>query len=352
MPVSDDDLRIRLHHAASYAEAAPWDLQAVHVMREPARGAARRPRQRPVRARVASIAAVVFAVAVIGAGLFVGLSRGGSSPSAGGGREVVYRPVAKVSAAILRQDARIMQQRAAALGVVGATATASGGAIDLQVPTGTGEATLAVISSGARLYFRPVLCGAPDFRVTASVPPAARAAHLPSACPADNRYTAADYVAGSDSFDPPAPWGALAGYPTTVASAERAGDPVLLGGPGAESFAPRLLLGPAIASGSILQSASAVRSVEGQWLVEGVLTTEGRVVFDAAAVRYHHTLVGVEIGGVLESAPVMLGTSFHDVAIAAASPASWTEQQAKDLAVVVGDGPLPVALQMAGMPAA
>jgi preprotein translocase subunit SecD len=142
----------------------------------------------------------------------------------------------------------------------------------------------------------------------------------------------------------------LGAVPATPASADAAARPALLDG-GDGAYAPRLLLGPAAATGDIADGATAVAATTGEWVVDLHLTASGAALFDQLAERYHHTLIGIDVNGVLLSTPVMLGTHFTTVAIERGGAGGFTEAEATDLAVTLGH-PLPVRLQVVSVHAA
>jgi preprotein translocase subunit SecD len=354
MPVTDEERRERLVAAAAYAEQAPWDLQPSAITSRPRRAnrlalvgaGSRKPRRRPA---LAQVAAVIFALLVVAAGAVFAVSRTSAPPrpaSSGPQLQLVYRPVGTASAAALQQDARVMQERAGALGIAHATATVTGNDILLDVPTGTNTQALDVIVSNGNLSFRPVLCGAPQYELRGTSPGPLLPTSAPSTCPAANLYTAADYNHADESFSPPAPWQELQSYPSTPAADDNPAEPVLLDGTNT-GYAPRLLLGPAGATGDIVQSATAELDTTDQWAVMVTFTPSGTHVFDALAARSYHTLVANEFGGTIEDAPLILATHYDTgIQIQRGGLDGFTAQQAKDFAVEIGHGALPLPLHL------
>jgi preprotein translocase subunit SecD len=98
------------------------------------------------------------------------------------------------------------------------------------------------------------------------------------------------------------------------------------------------ILGPAELTGEVVSDANA--NFQGnQWVVDVELTSEGSDAFDAMAAQYFGQQVAIVLDGVVESAPSINATEFGGVAVISGT---FTEGEAKDLALVLRFGALPV----------
>ena len=253
-------------------------------------------------------------------GLAVGLSW---SPHLGldleGGLSVVFKPNHTVSNATLQTAANIMTDRSSGLGVSGSDITTQGGDIIVQMPgVKDPQRILDILGTTAQLYFRPVLCGAPAYsgpkaKKTGTKANSAGAYKIPPSCPAPYRYTTAYYVSsGGGGYDPGgyAIDPAYASYPSTSVAddSKDTHDNVIFnsGVPGT----PRYVLGPALATGTIISNAYSQLSPTGQWEVNFDLTGSGTTVFNKIAFTYYHELVANDLDGDIVSAPLILARSF------------------------------------------
>ena len=66
----------------------------------------------------------------------------------------------------------------------------------------------------------------------------------------------------------------------------------------------RYLLGPAELTGHIVKSANATQNQLGQWVVNMTLTRPGSTGWDTMAKTYFHEIIGIELDGVVQSAPL------------------------------------------------
>ena len=110
-----------------------------------------------------------------------------------------------------------------------------------------------------------------------------------------------------------------------------------------EEQSPRLRLGPTLMSGRDVKTASAVyRSGEG-WLVLLNFTDEGFKKFQGVAQEWYLRQVAVVLDGVVQSYPTIQTQRFdtNEVQITG----NFKEQEAKDLALVLKYGALPVPLE-------
>ncbi|HEC10160.1 MAG TPA: protein translocase subunit SecD [Acidimicrobiales bacterium] len=101
------------------------------------------------------------------------------------------------------------------------------------------------------------------------------------------------------------------------------------------------LLAPAELTGEVVQSATADFPT-GQWEVVVQMTSQGADQFDAMAQVYFGRQVAIELDGVVYSAPTINAQEFGGRAIISGS---FDEAEAKDLALVLRFGALPVELE-------
>jgi preprotein translocase subunit SecD len=141
---------------------------------------------------------------------------------------------------------------------------------------------------------------------------------------------------------PPDP--ALAANPTSVT--DKPGAVVLqegLQGAGQD----RYLQGPAELTGRAVKTAIAQQNQLGAWVVNITLTAAGSVGWDRMTQKYFHQIIGIELDGVVQSAPITQPqqsswTSFNgQVEISG----SFTQQSAQALAIALQFGSLPVPLK-------
>jgi preprotein translocase subunit SecD len=277
-----------------------------------------------------------------------------------GGLSVVFEPVnnQQVSAGTLQTAANIMEQRALGDGLSSPIINVQGNTIQVQLPGVTDRAkALADVGNTAQLFFRPVLCEAPEYTPPAAVKgkPAPPTKYIPQSttftCPVANQITSAGYDASTESVDPPAAgaWASLSQYQSSTAdqdSLDNGKYPVLLDG-SLTGYGPRLLLGPALANGTIVKTAAAQLSSTNQWLVNVTLTGPGTTVFDSIATKLYHNLLANDIGGIVQSAPVLLANNYDTgVSINGGGTTGFTQDQANQLAGILQYGTLPVPFQI------
>ncbi|OYV62444.1 MAG: hypothetical protein B7X01_01475, partial [Acidiphilium sp. 21-62-4] len=116
----------------------------------------------------------------------------------------------------------------------------------------------------------------------------------------------------------------------------------ILGQPGV-----RYVLGPAQMTGQSVAKAVAQQDQAGAWVVNYTLTAKGSPLWDQVAQQNFHQLLAIELDGVVQSAPLIQPTqnSFTSFGGTGQISGSFTEQSAKDLALAMNFGSLPVRLQ-------
>ncbi|MCH1614578.1 MAG: hypothetical protein L7S47_02590, partial [Acidimicrobiales bacterium] len=90
-------------------------------------------------------------------------------------------------------------------------------------------------------------------------------------------------------------------------------------------------------SGDAVENAAA--TFQGQWIVNVEFNDEGSAGFDQMASAYFGQQVAIALDGVVESSPTINAQEFGGTAVISGS---FTEQEAKDLALVLRFGALPV----------
>jgi preprotein translocase subunit SecD len=259
-----------------------------------------------MRASVVSVTAVL----ALAAGSLVATVWSGSSPQLGldlqGGASVVLQPKTPVPASVLDQAIEIIRNRVDALGVAEPGISRQGSSIIVQLPgVKDKDRALEVVGQTAQLYFRPV-------RET-----------LPPVDPSPQ--STATTVVGADAADP-------------------APDVVLMENDRDGRIVARYRLGPSEVTGRALSGARAVvDTTTGGWGVEFNLTSEGTKDWnDMAAKVGQGGQIAIDLDGEVKSAPRLQTTNF---AGRGQITGSFTQGEAKDLALVLRYGSLPVQLE-------
>ena len=217
-----------------------------------------------------------------------------------GGVSVALKPARPVSKDIINQAKNIITNRVDALGVAEPDITLQGSDIVVELPgvKNTQEA-LKLIGQTAQLTFRPVVEASGQQEIFA---------------PTNGKCVA----------------------PTTL-PAGQAVFPLQTANNPTECF----VVGTKLLDGTIIHSATAALSSTGQWQVNFTTTSSGSSAFDAMAAQEYHQYVAIVLDNVIESAPQINATAFHG---SGQITGTFSEAQAKDLALVLSYGSLPVRL--------
>ena len=249
-----------------------------------------------MRASIVSVALVL----VVATGSLVATIVAGISPQLGldlqGGASVVLQPKEKVPARVLDQAIEIIRNRVDALGVAEPDISRQGSSIIVQLPgVKNRDRVLEVVGQTAQLYFRPV---------HETLPPTA------TPDPGQND-PAADVV---------------------LPEKDRSGRVVA-----------HYRLGPSDVSGQALSGARAVVDpTTGGWGVEFSLTSSGTKDWnDLAAKIGQGGQIAIDLDGEVKSAPRLQTTDFPGKG---QITGNFTQGEAKDLALVLRYGSLPVQL--------
>jgi preprotein translocase subunit SecD len=261
-----------------------------------------------------------------------------------GGLSVVYKPATPASKADMQEVVTILTNRVNGLGVSGAEVNLQGKNVVVSVPGVTdARAVLAAVGQTAQLLFRPVLCETTPASKTAKT-----VATIP-ACASTYAMTAANLAVNTSTGNPtnnvpvdPA----YTNIATTSPQNDLAQNTVILPALGATKNAARYVLGPAQLTGKSVKSAIAQQNQIGQWVVNYTLTSAGSPLWDKVANENFHALLAIELDGVVQSAPLIQPTqaTFTSFAGQGEISGSFTESSAKNLALAMEFGSLPVRL--------
>ena len=263
-----------------------------------------------------------------------------------GGLSVVYTPATHASNADMQEVVTILNNRVNGLGVSGAAVNLQGKNVVVSVPGVTdARRVLKLVGETAQLLFRPVLCQVAEPTKKAKTYPGS----VP-ACASSYLWTAAalgvtpnNSPQGFSSNSLPVD-SAYSIVKTTNPNKDFAKDNVilpLLGSPGV-----RYLLGPSELTGQAIGKALAQQDQVGAWVVNYTLTKTGSPEWDAVANKNFHQALAIELDGVIQSAPLIQPgqAAFTSFAGTGEISGSFTEQGAKNLAIAMQFGALPVRL--------
>jgi preprotein translocase subunit SecD len=324
------------------------------------------------RQRRGLLASVLIVVA-ISLGSFAAVFAADWTPKLGldlaGGLSVVYTAEGNhVSQSDLNETVNILNLRVNGLGVSGAQVSTTGkNQISVSIPGVTdAQQVLAEIGQTAQLYFRPVECYAPAQEVAkpakGAVAPKVQPRGVESipACASETQLTkenldvtpdpssSAGYTANNVPADP-----SFAAYPSSsVLTPNYEHVSVLLPGlaaSGSDNGGERYVLGPSEMTGHSIASATATQDQTGAWVVDYNLTGTGSTTWDTVAEENFHQILGIELDGVVYSAPIIQPTqdTFSSFQGKGEISGDLTEGDAQSLAQAMNFGSLPVRLEAA-----
>ncbi|MDQ1438749.1 MAG: preprotein translocase subunit SecD [Acidimicrobiaceae bacterium] len=252
---------------------------------------------------------------------------GGHTPKLGldlqGGLSVVLQPTHTVNAGVLKQAEGIIRNRVDALGVAEPDIHIEGSSIIVALPgVKNRQRALSLVGQTAELRFRPVLGALPAF----------------DASPPSTTTT----TAAPPTSAPPTPTTTPAQIPTTNREGNTKDATVVL--PVAKETG-RLQLGPSEMDGRAIKTARAnFNPTAGQWTVDFTTTGAGSKLLSALSQKYTGKQVAIELDGQVKSAP-----QFREAITNGQGQisGSFSEKEAKDLALVLRYGSLPVDLKRA-----
>ena len=332
---------------------------------------------------------LIFSIAVVAVPL-IAVFATDTTPQLGldlqGGISVVLAPKAGFTAQsdTLGQAVNIIRNRVDSLGVAEPEISRQGNNIIIDLPgVKDRDKALKIVGQTAELRFRPVLQSLPaeNVPVTTTTTTAPTATTAPGATTttaaggsttttasgststtvqrgsvvAPQASTTTASTAPTTTTATTAPGGATPGETTTttvapltgvVKSTEDIADqevvlPIREGS--ADRGAARLRLGPALMTGADVKTASAIfRSGQG-WVVDLSFTGEGFGKFNDIAAKYVGQQIAIVLDGVVQSYPVIQDAKFESNNVQISG--SFKEREAKDLALVLKYGALPVPLE-------
>ena len=283
-----------------------------------------------------------------------------------GGVAVVYTAEGKnVTTADLNETVNILNLRVNGLGVSGAQVQTTGkNQISVSIPGVTNaQQVLNQIGQTARMYFRPVQCfaypqGRPKHAPKNYVPP--RGLDTVPPCTSSTQLTQANLnvtpnnsVQGYSSNNVP-PDSQYVAYPSTsVLKPDYEHSTVLLPGlatTGSANGGERYVLGPSEMTGHAIGSAQATQDQTGAWVVDYSLAgSANSQLWDKVAQQNFHQLLGIELDGVVYSAPIIqpTQTAFSSFNGQGQISGNLSQQDAQNLAQAMNYGALPVTLRAA-----
>jgi preprotein translocase subunit SecD len=273
--------------------------------------------------RRGTVGSLVF-ILVVAIGAAVATAVAGNEPELGldlqGGTSVVLEPKREVSRGVLNQSIEIIRNRVDALGVAEPDISRLGSNIIVQLPgVKDADRALGIVGQTAELRFRPVL---------ETLPPEGFKPSTTTTAPAD----------------PNAATTTTTEVPTTPREEDAADKPVVL--PELDddgNVVVRYRLGPTELTGKALKSARAAFNPDSsQWAVDFTMTSEGGKQFDELAARNVGKQVAIVLDGVVKSAPAIREANFGGQGQISGD---FGEREAKDLALVLRYGSLPVELE-------
>ncbi|HUP69748.1 MAG TPA: protein translocase subunit SecD [Acidimicrobiales bacterium] len=276
----------------------------------------------------------------------------GNSPELGldlqGGASVVLRPKRPVATGVLNQSIEIIRNRVDALGVSEPDISRQGRNIIVQLPgVKNRDRALQIVGQTAELRFRPVLGVLPP----EDAPPTTTTTTKPGATTTTKAAETTTTAAGAPTtaaappttVDPAAPPTTIAeGIKTTPRDQDKADVPVILPKITKGDVTERYSLGPAELTGRALKTARAEFDPQQGWLVNFTLTSKASKDFDTLAAKNLNKQVAIVLDGVVKTAPTINEASFGG---SGQISGEFSEREAKDLALVLRYGSLPVELE-------
>ena len=286
-----------------------------------------------------SLTVSLIFVILLAAGALAATLVSGNSPQLGldlqGGISVVLQPREKVSESVLDQAIEIIRSRVDALGVAEPDISRQGESVIVQLPgVKNKDRALELIGTTAQLYFRPVIQQLPASE---------------SATPSTTTTSSTTTTTVAGTTQTTAPTTTTTTVPVDLSRTTKpeendpAKDVVLPEKDENGTVISRYHLGPAEVTGQAMASARAtVDPNTGAWGVEFTLTGAGTKQWnDMAAKVQQGNQIAIDLDGVVRSAPRLQETNFPGKG---QITGDFTQAEAKDLALVLRYGALPVQL--------
>lgn len=290
----------------------------------------------------------LIVVSLLAAGLLTWTFIAGNSPLLGldlqGGASVVLQPPEGTPGGTIDQAIEIIRNRVDAIGVAEPEITRQGNAVVVELPgVEDQQRAIEAVGTTAELRFRPVLDVLPPQDADTTTTSTTSITSTTS-----TTLAAEGDPAPASTTTSTAPTTTTTVPPGTTSRDENDADAeVVL--PGQDEAEGRYVLGPAGAVGRAVDSAKATVTQTGQWYVELDLTGEGSDAFDDLAGRCFGNdvtcptgQVAIELDGVVQSAPRVQQASFGGELVI---EGDFSEGEARDLALVLRYGSLPVQLE-------
>lgn len=255
-----------------------------------------------------------------------------------GGVSVVLAPTKKVKSGVIDQSIAIIRNRVDALGVAEPDISRQGDNIVVQLPgVKDQDRALQVVGQTAELRFRPVQStlppedAEPDATTTTTVAPTTTTAPTTTLAPGVTTTTSTSTTVpkGTTPREQDLP-DAVVTLPEVVKG----------------KVVARYVLGPTALTGGIVRTARAVPPQGGEgWTVTVDFTRDGSAKFDEMAAQFVGKQVAIVLDGIVRSAPVIRQAEFGGTAVISGGTGGMSEREARDLALVLRYGSLPVELE-------
>lgn len=258
-----------------------------------------------------------------------------------GGAYVVLQPDRHVASGILDQSIEIIRNRVDALGVAEPDISRQGDSIIVQLPgVKDQQRALDIVGQTAELRFRPVLNALPpeskDTTTTTASTSTTSTTAAPDSGTSSTTTTSTTVIPGTTPRDE-----VTADQPAVLPQIDEESQDVV----------GRYQVGPAGATGEIVRTATAEppQGLTGDWRVAVKLTSKGNAQFNELAGKCYDGTpecptkrIAIELDTIVKSAPEVQERQFNgEVSITG----QFTERQARDLALVLRFGSLPVELK-------
>ena len=293
-----------------------------------------------------SIAGSLIGIVLLAVGGLAATIAVGNTPKLGldlqGGAYVVLRPAHKVDASVLEQSIRIIRSRVDALGVAEPDISRQGSSIVIQLPgVKDQKRALDLVGQTAELRFRPVLGQLPLTSSTTTTSTTAASSTTTTATVVTDAGTTSTTSTTIPDITPRDQ--DLPAQQVILPSLDKQGH-----------VDARYGLGPALATGTIVKTAKAVPpQLAGNWQVTVTFTGSGSKKFDEIASLCYNGApqcpaptggrgrLAIVLDGIVKSSPAINAQSFNGTA---EITGNFSEREAKDLALVLRFGALPVQL--------
>ena len=284
-------------------------------------------------------------IIVVSLGAAGATAAAGNEPQLGldlqGGVSVVLAPTNEVSSGVLDQSIAIIRNRVDALGVAEPEISRQGDNIIVQLPgVKDQDRALEIVGQTAELRFRPVQAPLPaeDIEDPTATTTTTAATTTTSAGPTTTVAAATEPTTTTTSTTVP--------KGTTPRDEDLPEAVVTLPEIEDGEVIARYILGPVELTGEIVRTARAVPPVQAEgWTVVVSFTGDGTPKFDEMATKFVGQQVAIVLDGVVVSAPVIREANFGGEATISGGEGGMTEREAKDLALVLRYGSLPVELE-------